>query len=162
MRLRRRSTTSTSASYEEPTAWAASSTSTGWSHELGGRGSRHPQVNVGPDASDHHVSRSLTIEQLAALLPILGRRTSSSSGWFLLWEGYGELKRSVFDGVPSVAHLMRNYYLLSGPLNAFGEFPEDPDYWWPFARAATSPRVAPRRSACLSATRRVGHCPTLR
>lgn len=26
---------------------------------------------------------------------------------------------------------MRNYYLLSGPFRAFGDFPEDPDYWWP-------------------------------
>lgn len=88
-------------------------------------------INVGPDARDLSVSRSLTKEQLAALLPILGRHTSSNSGWFLLWEGYGELKRSVFDGFPTVAHPMRNYYLLSGPLDAFGEFPEDPDYWWP-------------------------------
>ena len=88
-------------------------------------------VNVGPDASDLCVSTSLAKEQLAALLPILGRHTSSSSGWFLLWEGYGDLRRSVFDDVPTVAHPMRNYYLLSGPLDAFGEFPEDPDYWWP-------------------------------
>lgn len=88
-------------------------------------------VNVGPDAGDLRASTSLAKEQLAALLPVLGRHTSSSSGWFLLWEGYGELKRSVFDGAPTVAHPMRNYYLLSGPLGAFGEFPEDPDYWWP-------------------------------
>jgi len=26
---------------------------------------------------------------------------------------------------------MRNYYLLRAPLDAIGEFPEDPDYWWP-------------------------------
>jgi hypothetical protein len=32
--------------YEEPIVWAVSSTSTGWSPELGGRGSRHPQVPV--------------------------------------------------------------------------------------------------------------------
>ena len=88
-------------------------------------------VNAGPDASDLHVGTSLAKEQLAALLPILGRHTSSTTGWFLLWEGYGDLKRSVFDGFPTVAHPMRNYYLLRGPLDAFGEFPEDPDYWWP-------------------------------
>jgi len=41
-------------------------------------------VNVGPDAGDHLVSKSLAKEQLAALVPILGRHTSSSSGWFLL------------------------------------------------------------------------------
>jgi len=29
--------------YEEPIVWVASSTSTGWSPELGGRSSRHPQ-----------------------------------------------------------------------------------------------------------------------
>jgi len=34
----------TSPGYEEPIGWAASSTSTGWSPELGGWGSRHPQV----------------------------------------------------------------------------------------------------------------------
>ena len=44
MRLRRRSSTSASPSYEEPTASAASSTSTGWSPELGGWDSRHPHV----------------------------------------------------------------------------------------------------------------------
>ena len=88
-------------------------------------------VNVGPDAGDLRASPSLARAQLAALLPILGRHTSSSSGWFLLWDGYGEIKRSVLDGVPTVAHPMRNYYRLRGPLDAFGEFPEDPDYWWP-------------------------------
>jgi hypothetical protein len=88
-------------------------------------------VNVGPDAGDLSLSTSLAKEQLTALLRILGRHTSSSSGWFLLWEGYGDLRRSVFDRFPTVAHPMRNYYLLRGPLDAFGEFPEDPDYWWP-------------------------------
>src|SRR5579875_1586909 len=34
----------TSPGSEEPIVWAASSTSTGWSPELGGRGSRHPQA----------------------------------------------------------------------------------------------------------------------
>jgi hypothetical protein len=111
-------------------------------HALAERNGRafHPlveeeTVNVGSDASDYSVSASLAKEQLATLLPILGRHTSSTRGWYLLWEGYGDLKRSVFDGFPTVSHPMRNYYLLRGPLNAFGEFPEDPDYWWPDDRA---------------------------
>ncbi|MGH9056369.1 MAG: hypothetical protein ACRDYY_11000 [Acidimicrobiales bacterium] len=88
-------------------------------------------VNVGSDADDYRFSTSLASDQLAALLPILGRHTSSEGGWFLLWEGYGDLRRSAFDSVPTVAHPMRNYYLLRGPLGAFSEFPEDADYWWP-------------------------------
>ncbi|MDA8358903.1 MAG: integrase core domain-containing protein [Actinomycetota bacterium] len=36
------SATPTPPGYEEPMVWVASSTSTGWSPELGGRGSRHP------------------------------------------------------------------------------------------------------------------------
>jgi hypothetical protein len=40
------SATSTSPGYEEPTVWVASSTSTGWSPELGGRGSRHPHLQA--------------------------------------------------------------------------------------------------------------------
>ena len=48
-RLRRRSRTSTPPVYEEPTVWAASSTSTGWSPELGGWDSRHPHhADSGP------------------------------------------------------------------------------------------------------------------
>jgi hypothetical protein len=50
MRPRRRSTTSTSPEYGEPIVWAASSTSTAWSPELGGRGSRHPQALGAPNA----------------------------------------------------------------------------------------------------------------
>jgi putative transposase len=38
------SATLTPPGYEEPTVWAVSSTSTEWSPELGGRGSRHPQA----------------------------------------------------------------------------------------------------------------------
>jgi hypothetical protein len=41
------SATLTPPDYEEPIIWVASSTSTGWSPELGGRGSRHPQVLAG-------------------------------------------------------------------------------------------------------------------
>ena len=37
------SATLTPRGYEEPIVWVASSTNTGWSPELGGRGSRHPQ-----------------------------------------------------------------------------------------------------------------------
>ncbi len=36
---------STSPGYEEPITWAASYTNTGWSPDLGGRGSQHSQVN---------------------------------------------------------------------------------------------------------------------
>ena len=47
MRPRRRSTTSTLPRYEEPTVWAATSTSTRWPPEVGGRGSRHPHADIG-------------------------------------------------------------------------------------------------------------------
>jgi hypothetical protein len=44
--LPRLSATSTLPGYEEPIIWAVLSTSTGWRPELGGWGSRHPQVAV--------------------------------------------------------------------------------------------------------------------
>jgi hypothetical protein len=77
----------------------------------------------------------LADEQFAALLPILTRHTSSSHGWFLLWSGFGDLNQRVFGSRPTVTHPMREFYLLSGALPAYGNLPHDPNFWWPDDRA---------------------------
>jgi GNAT superfamily N-acetyltransferase len=78
----------------------------------------------------------LSPEQLEALLPILARHTSSTSGWFLLWDGFGDLNRRVFDHrVPELHHPMRDFYLFRGPIASYGEFSHGPNYWWPDDRA---------------------------
>jgi hypothetical protein len=48
---------------------------------------------------------SLVAEQVEAVLPILIRHTSSSSGWFLLWDGWGDLNERAFG--PGVERLVR-------------------------------------------------------
>jgi hypothetical protein len=73
----------------------------------------------------------LTDEQLDALLPILSRHTSADRSWFLLWEGFGDLNRRVFDPQPKVSHPMRDFYLLSGTHDSYRDIPHDPNYWWP-------------------------------
>jgi len=79
---------------------------------------------------------SLASEQFEALAPILTRHTSSSIGWFLLWDGWGDLNTRAFnyDG-PKVRHVARDYFLLRGPLCAWMDIPDDPNYWWPDDRA---------------------------
>jgi hypothetical protein len=79
---------------------------------------------------------SLVAEQVEAILPVLIRHTSSSGGWFLLWDGWGDLNDRVFGpGTPKVRHAMRDLYLLRGALSALGELPNDPNYFWPDDRA---------------------------
>jgi hypothetical protein len=47
-------------------------------------------------------------EQLGALLPILTHHTSSPDGWFLLWDGFGDLNERVFgDDLPKMRHPRR-------------------------------------------------------
>jgi hypothetical protein len=77
----------------------------------------------------------LADEQFEALLPILTRHTSSPRGWFLLWDGIGDLDHQAFGALPKVHHEMRDYYLLSGPHSTYQEFSDDPNYWWPDDRA---------------------------
>jgi hypothetical protein len=85
-----------------------------------------------PPADDQHGYGQLSPEQLEALTPILRQSTSSTQGWFLLWEGYGDLNDQVFNPrVPRVRHEMRNFYLLRGPLDSYGCFSDNPSYWWP-------------------------------
>jgi hypothetical protein len=90
--------------------------------------SRNPNGEV-----DFRSPRSnLSSEQLEALLPILQRHTSSTNGWFLLWDGFGDLNERAFnDSIPKLHHPMREYYLLSGPLGSYAEIPHGPNYWWP-------------------------------
>jgi hypothetical protein len=92
---------------------------------------------ISDDEIDFRRPRSdLAPEQFEALLPILARRTSSTKGWFLLWDGFGDFNEQVFDSrVPKLRHPMRDFYLFSGPLAAYAEFPHDPNYWWPDDRA---------------------------
>ena len=60
-------------------------------------------------------------EQLDALLPILVRHTSSTSGWFLLWDGFGDTDPRPFTNQPEVDHRWRSYHLMRGPLAAYTE-----------------------------------------
>ena len=95
-------------------------------------------ILAGPDGRDEHETcyNSMAWEQYGALLPILTRHTSSSSGWCLLWDGFGDLNERAFnhDG-PKVRHSTRNFYLLQGPLSSYGDLPHDPNFWWPDDRA---------------------------
>jgi hypothetical protein len=85
----------------------------------------HETIAAGPDGGDAGV-----------LLPILTRHTSSSEGWFLLWDGFGDLNERVFsDAGPKVRHPTRSFFLLRGPLGAYDAFPDQPSYWWPDDRA---------------------------
>lgn len=78
---------------------------------------------------------SLAPEQFDALLPILTRHTSSRDGWFLHWDGFGDLSERAFSNQPTLQHSMRDFYLLAGPLGAYPDFPDNPSYWWPQDRA---------------------------
>ncbi len=93
--------------------------------DVGGHGDRYGRT-----------SGSFGPEQITVLLSILTSHTSSTGGWFLLWEGFGDLNPRVFDRDRAmVRHPMRNYHLLRGPITALTEFPDNPDYWWPDDRA---------------------------
>jgi hypothetical protein len=86
----------------------------------------------GGDGEDMQCSDRLAPDQVEALLSIVSRHTSSSSGWFLLWDGFGDLSERAFrDDGPKVTHPMRSYYLLRGPLSAYGDSPDNPSYWCP-------------------------------
>lgn len=79
---------------------------------------------------------ALSPAQLRALLPILSRHTASSSAWFLLWDGWGNLNKRIFNSAtPRVRHDMRDLYLLRGSLRSFEEMPDVPNYCWPDDRA---------------------------
>jgi hypothetical protein len=91
-----------------------------------------PAGDVYPGAG----SGSLADEQFDALLAILTRHTSCADGWFLLWDGFGNLNRRAFNNHrPKVRHPMRDYYLLQGPHPSYADFPDNPNYWWPEDRA---------------------------
>ena len=91
---------------------------------------------TGDPKEDGQWSWNLSPSQFEALSPVLARHTSSTNGWFLLWEGFGDLNDEVFnERVPKVSHAMRNFYLLRGPLDSYAHFSNDPSYWWPDDRA---------------------------
>jgi hypothetical protein len=94
--------------------------------------SRHSN---GEPTGDRPLHR-LDPDQWAALLPVLERHTSSEMGWFLLWDGFGNLSDRVFTNkVPKIHHAMRDFYLLHGPLGYYPRFPDDPSYCWPEDRS---------------------------
>ena len=74
--------------------------------------------------------------QVEVMLPVLARHTSSTEGWFLLWDGFGNLNWDVLsDAVPKVGHPHRDFFLLHGPLDTYANFVDAPNYWWPDDRA---------------------------
>ena len=90
----------------------------------------------GGEPLNAHCDFRLGKEQFEALLPVLARSTTSTMGWFLLWDGFGDLDDQVFTPhVPKVHHDMRSFYLLRGPLDSYRHFSNDPSYWWPDDRA---------------------------
>jgi len=95
------------------------------------------KIDIGSEGKDklNDVENSLVLEQFEALLPILVRHTSSTNGWFLLWDGFGDLDHAFLDRFEKVVDPFRSYYLLKGPLSAFAEFSNDPSFWWPDDRA---------------------------
>lgn len=86
-------------------------------------------------AADGTASGDPSDEQVGRLLQLLPAPTSSSRGWFLLWEGWGGVDGTVFAGQPVIEHAMREFHALRGPLAAFAELPEVPSYWWPDDRS---------------------------
>jgi hypothetical protein len=91
---------------------------------------------TGEHSDDGQWTWNLSSGQFEALLPILAQHTSSTNGWFLRWEGFGDLNDQVFtDRVPKVSHAMRDFYLLRGPLDSYAHFSNNPSYWWPDDRA---------------------------
>ena len=91
----------------------------------------HETIQREPEIYAHDLAE----DQLAALLAILARHTASTAGWFLLWDGFGDLNERVFSHQPTLHHPMRDYYLLRGPLGCYGDFPDPPNYWWPDDRS---------------------------
>jgi hypothetical protein len=94
-------------------------------------------ILAGPAGKDENQTciGSLSGEQFAALLPILSRHTSAAGSWFLLWDGFGNLNERAFRRAPKVSYPLRDFYLLHGPHNAYADFPDEPNYWWPRDRA---------------------------
>jgi hypothetical protein len=95
-------------------------------------------ISTAPDGQGtaDRCTDQLSPEQFQALLPILTRHTASTEGWFLLWDGFGDLNERVFNpGIPKVHHAMRDFYLLKGHLSSYAEFSDDPSYLWPDDRA---------------------------
>jgi len=74
-------------------------------------------------------------EQVGRLLELLPAYTASERGWFLLWDGWGDLDETVFSGKPMIEHAIRSFHTLRGPLAAFTEFSDIPSYWWPDDRS---------------------------
>lgn len=88
------------------------------------------------EIEDWYVYDGLPPEQFDALMPLLARHTASTSAWFLLWHGFGDLNERAFADKPTLHHSWRDYYLLRGALDAFTDFRhEQPSYWWPDDRA---------------------------
>jgi hypothetical protein len=88
------------------------------------------------EAETDNIAASFGPDQFQELWRILAPHTSSAVGWFLLWDGFGSLNRRVFDDNElKIRHPMRHYFLLNGPLGAFDQFPDNPNYWWPEDRA---------------------------
>jgi hypothetical protein len=78
---------------------------------------------------------SFSEEQEDALWPILERHTTSLTGWFLRWDGFGGLDPRPFEAQPKVEHGGRSYHLLHGALGARAGFDAAPSYVWPDDRA---------------------------
>jgi len=90
---------------------------------------------IGSDVGDQCID-TMSPQQVEAMTPILARHTTSTTGWFLLWDGFGDLNQDVLGlAVPKVKHPDREFFLLRGPLDAFTHFTNNVNYFWPDDRA---------------------------
>src|SRR6185437_971961 len=69
------------------------------------------------------------------LFAILARCTSSTTGWYLLWDGYGQLDTTDIPWDSRVNFGGMDYLVMRGPLDAPYDFPDGPNWWWPDDRA---------------------------
>ena len=98
-------------------------------------------VGIGPNHEDglhggNQPYQSLAPEQETQLFDILQRRTSSKSGWFLLWDG--DYHGSVGLPESSMVHDRESslrFCAFHGPLSAWDGFWSEPRWWWPDDKA---------------------------
>lgn len=90
------------------------------------------QETIAPGETVYHCFAE---DQADTLLPILERHTTSTSGWFLLWDGFGDTDPRPFQNRSKVEHPGRSYHLMKGPLAAYIEIANTPSYFWPADRA---------------------------
>jgi len=87
------------------------------------------------EITEQGVYQVMSMEQHDALWAILTRHTANSAGWFLLWDGFGDVDPQPFSAQVKIDHYARSYHLLRGPFSTLGGFSNAPSYIWPDDRS---------------------------